>query len=759
MIDTEAAADDRELLEITQVNDTLQSGLRPQTVQQYSVHWRRWEKFAEERQWQPRTPTEIQVLIYLQDKVDWAEAHKSTNVVGNIESTISALKHYSDHMEKVLSSNRVYRFKKGLFHKFPPVLTKPASMWDPDKVLQYIKDTHVDQPALLDLAARTAFLLLISTKRRKGELRALSLDAMRDGHDETVFKLTQLPKMYSLGNQNPELRRFRVQEFPQDQRICQHTVLKKYIQKTEALRAGPELFCTCTPPFTQASAMTINRWILKLMSAAGIDTDQFKARSTRHASTSMAWDKGESLDKIMSEAGWRSRSTFAKHYRFPILTTTQPNTLLMVKRQNDTQPQDDEDTLALSAGTLTRGWQTLTIVQSLEEETQITTPNGKQLTAVAAHTALQTVEKKLDKVVTLFTKEKGPVNKRHLLSKARHFRQIKAQLKASAHHLTVDSMLMLCDWFLPENKHYPHQQGAAPPPPTHTSATADEGNTQGTHDDMDACDAQQIEHERNVVKIAETTTIHLAPQTKTKHVKATTPTTQTNTPPSLITSFQNMDIPVKVLPTQDQVKIRPTTVTTQPSLRKGLTPKSKVTPTLVWNPVLPGVINTPSQDPDILQPKPGCATHTETSLDRTLTLEYANRLISRTNRGPLPPPRSPKRLLVEERHSQAVELQPKPLEQQIDIRNKTTLLEPKLTNTKWGQPGKQNWSIFLQRQALQKSVKDNKRKHLLVYSFQDKIQATDLPMDTVKLLLAGKIQRIQFREDAQITVGAELAQD
>ncbi len=160
----EAAADDRELLEITQVNDTLQSGLRPQTVQQYAVHWRRWEKFVEDRQWQPRTPMEIQVLIYLQDKADWAEAHKSTNVIANIESCISALKHYSDHMETVLSSNRVYRFKKGLFHKFLPVLTKPTSMWDPDKVLQYIKDTHMDQPVLSDSAARTAFLLLISTK-------------------------------------------------------------------------------------------------------------------------------------------------------------------------------------------------------------------------------------------------------------------------------------------------------------------------------------------------------------------------------------------------------------------------------------------------------------------------------------------------------------------------------------------------------------------------------------------------------------------
>ncbi len=584
---------------------------------------------------------------------------------------------------------------------------------------------------------------------------------MQEGHNETVFELTKLPKMYSLRNQNAELRRFHVQEFPQDQRIYPRTVLKKYIQKTEALRAGPELFCTCTPPFTQASAMTINRWILKLMSTAGIDTDQFKARTTRHASTLMSWDKGESLDKIMSEAGWCSRSTFAKHYRFPIFTSMQPNTSSLVEKHNDTQPQDDEDALTLSAGTLTRGWQTLTIVQSLEEETQITTPNGKQLTAVAAHTALKMVEKKLDKVVILFTKAKGPVDKRHLLSKALHFRQIKAQLKASAHHLTLDSMLMLCDWFLPENKHYPHQQGAAPPLLTHTSATGDEEETQVTHEDEDTCDAQQLEHERNVVKITETTMIHLAPQTKTKRVKAAIPTNKTNQrdPPSLITSFQNMEIPVKVLPTQTQVTIRPTTTMTQPLLRKGLTLKSKATLTLVRNPVLLGIINTPSQDPDVLQPKPGCAAHTETGLDRTLTLEHANKPISWTNRGPLPPPRSPKCPLVDEWHSHEVELQPRPSEQPFAVRTKTTLLEPKLTNTKWGQPGKQNWSILLKRHVLQKSVNNNKQKHLLVYSFKDQIQAADLLIDTIKLLLSGKSQRIQFREDAHITVGAELVQD
>ena len=51
---------------------------------------------------------------------------------------------------------------------------------------------------------------------------------------------------------------------------------------------------------------------------SGIDVAIFKAHSTRAASTSKAKNCNVPLDEILKKAGWKSDSTFAKHYDLPI---------------------------------------------------------------------------------------------------------------------------------------------------------------------------------------------------------------------------------------------------------------------------------------------------------------------------------------------------------------------------------------------------------------------------------------------------------
>ena len=54
------------------------------------------------------------------------------------------------------------------------------------------------------------------------------------------------------------------------------------------------------------------------MKAAGIDTNIFKPHSTRSASTSAAKAANVPIQEIMTIAGWRSDSVFAKFYNRPV---------------------------------------------------------------------------------------------------------------------------------------------------------------------------------------------------------------------------------------------------------------------------------------------------------------------------------------------------------------------------------------------------------------------------------------------------------
>jgi hypothetical protein len=59
------------------------------------------------------------------------------------------------------------------------------------------------------------------------------------------------------------------------------------------------------------------------MSNAGVDTSDFKAQSTRGASTSKAKAKGLSCQEIIAMARWKKVSTFKRHYLRNIVDNTE----------------------------------------------------------------------------------------------------------------------------------------------------------------------------------------------------------------------------------------------------------------------------------------------------------------------------------------------------------------------------------------------------------------------------------------------------
>ena len=65
-----------------------------------------------------------------------------------------------------------------------------------------------------------------------------------------------------------------------------------------------------------------SRWLRAAIKNAGIDTELFKARSVRGASTTVAAHSDVPLDDVMKMAGWSRLSTFQEFYFKPVFKTS-----------------------------------------------------------------------------------------------------------------------------------------------------------------------------------------------------------------------------------------------------------------------------------------------------------------------------------------------------------------------------------------------------------------------------------------------------
>ena len=105
---------------------------------------------------------------------------------------------------------------------------------------------------------------------------------------------------------------------PDDPEACPVTTLRLYVKRSMDQIAQLDflkpVFITTRKPFRRACSGTLGCWIKDNLKAAGVDTGQFTAHSTRSASISCALSKGVPINDILKVANWSSRSTFEKFY-------------------------------------------------------------------------------------------------------------------------------------------------------------------------------------------------------------------------------------------------------------------------------------------------------------------------------------------------------------------------------------------------------------------------------------------------------------
>jgi len=82
-----------------------------------------------------------------------------------------------------------------------------------------------------------------------------------------------------------------------------------------------KLFISFKRPQKPITSTTLGRWLRTFMSAAGIDSQIFKAHSVRSASTTAAANALVLLSTIMSMADWSSASIFRTLYYKPLFNS------------------------------------------------------------------------------------------------------------------------------------------------------------------------------------------------------------------------------------------------------------------------------------------------------------------------------------------------------------------------------------------------------------------------------------------------------
>ncbi|KAJ8915266.1 hypothetical protein NQ315_014773 [Exocentrus adspersus] len=206
----------------------------------------------------------------------------------------------------------VKRFLKGAFRANP---SKPRYKftWDPAIVLQYIESMGPNERMNIEqLGKKLLTLLALTTAHRVQTFSLIKTENIIQGSTEIQILIPDTIKTSNPNNFQPILR---VPFYDENVNIYVGRTLLQYLKQTKDIRVTNELFITHKKPHRRASTQTLSRWIKEILRKSGIDTNKYKAHSTRHASTSAANRAGVNLDEIRKTAGWTEKSVvFAKFY-------------------------------------------------------------------------------------------------------------------------------------------------------------------------------------------------------------------------------------------------------------------------------------------------------------------------------------------------------------------------------------------------------------------------------------------------------------
>ena len=216
----------------------------------------------------------------------------------------------------------VKRYMKGIYES-NPVFPKSYMIWDVSQVFNYFRS--LPQPVQLDLKTLTlklAMLMALLAGGQRGQtIHSINVLDIKVVENILVIPIMSKIKQSKLGKHMEPLK-FKAYKDP---KLCIVTHLTRYLELTLPFRRTAKqakLFLSLNRPHSSVTKDTVARWCKQVLSLSGIDITRYSSHSSRAAATSMAKQRGLSIDYIQRYAGWSNERTFAKFYDKPIHTNT-----------------------------------------------------------------------------------------------------------------------------------------------------------------------------------------------------------------------------------------------------------------------------------------------------------------------------------------------------------------------------------------------------------------------------------------------------
>jgi len=297
------------------VVELLVSGTRAASHAAYQSSWKAWSDWCRGRDRDPMSNSLDSILSFLADCSSSGSAYRSINVHRSMfSSTLPQVEGFDIGKHPLVT-----RLMRGIFNTRPPA-AKYTSMWDVNVVLRYLTEhmSRNDSLRIIQLSAKTAILLALTTMMRISELASIDAGSIRFSTEGVAFSLLNLRKSQRSGS----LHGFSVKCLPSGPSataFCPVQTLRSYLEATENRRTDAEsrgrLFISTVRPFGAVTSSTVGNWMKDILREAGVDTCSFSAHSTRGAAASKAAAVGIPVMSILRLASWSSESTFTTFYR------------------------------------------------------------------------------------------------------------------------------------------------------------------------------------------------------------------------------------------------------------------------------------------------------------------------------------------------------------------------------------------------------------------------------------------------------------
>ena len=157
-------------------------------------------------------------------------------------------------------------------------------------------------------------LLSLLSASRVSEITNLRVDYLTKHSSVYIFAIPHLTKTCRRAKKpHPNLKFY---NFPGESKLCVCKAIDSYLERRNVWGVEESQFLVShIKPHKPVSPSTVSRWLGQVLAMTGINTEVFKVRSTRAASSSKAEVTGVSLTDIIKQGHWSQASAFQRFYR------------------------------------------------------------------------------------------------------------------------------------------------------------------------------------------------------------------------------------------------------------------------------------------------------------------------------------------------------------------------------------------------------------------------------------------------------------